>query len=140
MEPSQPTMSTPSPSKKPRTMNALVKVTVALVVVALAVAAWMMWTAMTNKAEEETPTASVTINSNGYTPATIKISKGQDITWTNDDTDPHQIVGDQGSPAGFKSEQALNKGDSYSFTFEDTGTYYYHDVNNVGMKGVIVVQ
>jgi plastocyanin len=121
-------------------MRTLVKLTAALVVLALVVGGLMVWNAMSNKAQEETPTASISITHNGYTPATIKITKGQDITWVNDDGKPHQIVGDQGSPPGFKSEEALNKGDSYSYTFEDAGMYHYHDVNNIDAKGVIIVE
>jgi plastocyanin len=144
MEPAtqlQPAAAPPaSRAKKPAMKRWLVPTTAVLAVIALAVAGWMLWDNMNNQAEEETPTASVSISKGGFTPATIKIKKGQDITWTNDDNQPHQIAGDEGSPSGFKSNEALNKGDSYSFTFEESGTYHYHDSPSVENKGVIVVE
>jgi plastocyanin len=146
----QPTSITPqpdpmAPSQPPvkttvRRKNWLLPLTLVLVLVALVVAGWMWLSAMNQQAEEETPTVSVSITDSGFTPATVKIKKGQDVTWTNQDSKAHKLVGDANSPAGFKSDEALNKGDSYTFTFEESGTYTYHDEQLIENKGTVVVE
>lgn len=141
MEPTLPTTPPASPPSTPKKAPRwLVAVTIGLIVVAAAVAAWMLWTNMTNQTAEETPTATVSITDSGFSPATLKIQKGQDVTWTNQTNAPHQIVADENKPEGFKTSEALDNGDSYTFTFEDTGTYNYHDPDNIDHKGVIVVE
>ena len=76
-------------------------------------------------------TASVSITSSGPSPATITVSAGTVLTWTNDDTKPHQIAADphpsNDSIPGFESDTSLLPGDSLSFAFEDQGLYTYHD-------------
>ena len=117
----------------------LVPTTIVLVVIALAVGAWMMLSGMKSAAVAETPTAAVTITDNGFTPATIQIQKGQDVTWTNQSHSPVQIVGDLKS-TGLQTSQALKPGDSYSFTFDDSGTFNYHDPSNLNHKGVVIAE
>lgn len=87
----------------------------------------------------------ISINANGFTPATIKIKQGQSITWTNTDDKPHQPATDpypaQNGLAGFKSEEPLNKNETFSFTFDKPGTYTYHDnLNPLKLKGTVVVE
>lgn len=83
----------------------------------------------------------VTITGSGFEPATIRIKKGQTIVWLNQDKRPHQIVADQSSASSIDSEDPLSTGDSYSFTFDQTGTYGYHDTTNAtNFKGTIDVE
>lgn len=89
--------------------------------------------------------ASVAINAQGFTPATIKIKKGQSVTWINTDNKPHQPATDpypseDGLP-GFKAEEPLNKNDTFSFTFDKPGSFAYHDrLNPIKVKGTVVVE
>jgi plastocyanin len=142
MEPTLPTTtSSATPPRAPKKIPRwLIAVTIGLVVLAVAVAAWMMWTNITNQAAEETPTAMVAITDVGFSPATLKIQKGQDVTWTNQTNAPQHLVADEGQPQGFQTSEALDNGDTYTFTFEDAGTYNYHNPNNIDHKGVIVVE
>lgn len=78
-----------------------------------------------------------------FSPATITVSQGATVTWTNQDSTDHQIINDAtGSNAEgaiFKSNP-LPKGSSYSFTFTTPGTYPYHCSIHPSMKGTITVK
>ncbi len=129
-----------TPTATPKTKPWLVPLVVVLLVVALGVVAWMFFQNSNDKASEETPTAVVTITDDGYTPATIQVKKGQDITWKNQTSKSKQLTSDEGKPAGFATSEALGRGDTYSFTFDQTGTFHYHDPDNVGHKGTVIVE
>jgi len=88
--------------------------------------------------------ASVSITKDGFVPATIQIKKGSQVTWTNNDTNLHQVVTDS-HPAhtnlkGLDSDP-LAAGESFTFTFEKTGTFSYHDeMNPLNIKGTVIVK
>jgi plastocyanin len=71
--------------------------------------------------------ADVTISADGITPQTIQVSKGQQVKITNNDTAAHRLTADQTALPGFDSTEALNTGDSYTYTFQKSGTYHYYD-------------
>ena len=58
------------------------------------------------------------------------MSAGTEVTWTNDDTTPHDVTSTDGpgtdaaTTSTFASE-TLAQGDTFSFTFDEPGTYYY---------------
>jgi plastocyanin len=99
---------------------------------------------------EETQTlvtneAQVTITKDGFVPAAITVAKGTQVTWTNTDTEPHQVAADpypkNDSIPGFDSTIVLQQDESYSFTFEQSGTYTYHDeINALILKGTVLVE
>ncbi len=94
-----------------------------------------------------TTNAKVTITKDGMIPATITVIKGSQITFINTDIKPHQIASDphpthDGLP-GFDSEEALKKDESFSFIFENSGKFSYHDhlnPNNSKFTGTVIVQ
>ena len=69
-----------------------------------------------------------------FKPAEITIKKGDTITWTNQDSAPHDISGDT-----FQSNP-LVKGQSFSFAFDSVGTFNYICGIHPSMKGKIIVQ
>lgn len=77
------------------------------------------------------PTANVTINEKGFSPATLTVKAGTQVTWTNSGKKPHQVAADphplNNSIEGFDSNTTLLPMDSESFVFEDKGTYTLHD-------------
>src|ERR1041384_4890029 len=90
--------------------------------------------------ENESMGGEISITDSGVDASTILIAKGTDITWTNDDDMPHRIVSDDAN-AGLDSGEALSKGDSYTHTFEEAGTYSYYDPTDItGLKGTVIVQ
>ncbi len=79
--------------------------------------------------------AKVSIANFAFDPATLTITTGTTVTWTNNDTASHTVAGDDGS-WGSKS---LAKGDTFSFTFTQAGTFSYHCGVHPSMKATITV-
>lgn len=79
----------------------------------------------------------VTIAQTGFRPGTINIAAGETVTWVNRDSSgaSHQVVADDGS---FTSP-ILKQGATYSRTFEDAGTFKYHDGLRPTFTGVVGV-
>ncbi len=91
--------------------------------------------------DEAANTNEVSYDSDGFSPATISVEVGTKVTWTNDSgsdmwvaSDPHPVHTD------FSRFDQLKSGDSYSFTFEEAGTYEYHNHLNSGDTGSVVVK
>jgi plastocyanin len=81
----------------------------------------------------------ITIKNFAFSPASLTVKSGTTVTWTNQDSVPHIVASDTGSPAAFTSD-SLSTGDSYTFTFTQAGEYTYHCSIHPSMKGTIVVQ
>ena len=87
----------------------------------------------------------VRITSSGFEPATIIVKKGDSLRFVNQDQKVHRIVSDPHPThallPGFDSIEPLEQAESYSFIFEKTGTFTYHDeLNPLTLKGTVVVQ
>jgi plastocyanin len=78
----------------------------------------------------------VTISNFAFDPKELTVSKGTKVTWTNNDSVNHTITSDSGA---FESGD-LAKGDSFSFTFNDTGSFSYHCKIHPLMTAKIIVQ
>lgn len=83
----------------------------------------------------------VTISKEGFVPQAMEIKKGQSVTWTNTGTNAYYILGDiPGSATGFDSAGKLEPGDTFTYTFDETGTFAYHDRENpIASKGTVTV-
>ncbi|MCZ7399530.1 MAG: cupredoxin family copper-binding protein [Candidatus Methanoperedens sp.] len=86
---------------------------------------------------ETQPAAPNTVEIKGFAfnPDTITIAKGTTVTWTNQDSVQHTVTGignDIDSPI-------LSPGQTYSFTFNDTGTFEYQCHIHPTMKGKVIV-
>ena len=77
----------------------------------------------------------VSIQNYAFSPSTLTIQKGANVTWKNDDSVQHTVVSD--SPAF--SSPLLNTDGTYTFQFNSTGTYPYHCSIHTYMKGTITV-
>ncbi|MEX2458116.1 MAG: cupredoxin family copper-binding protein [Actinomycetota bacterium] len=86
-----------------------------------------------------TPTAAapdrVAIEGVAFRPADLPVPAGAEVTWTNDDPTAHTVTADGG---GFDSG-VLDAGQSFSWTFETTGTVTYFCAIHPVMKGSITV-
>lgn len=78
----------------------------------------------------------VTIEDNAFNPATVTISAGDTVRWTNLDSTTHTVTG---TGTNFGSEN-LNQGDSYEFLFTDPGTYEYYCEIHPSMTGTVIVE
>ena len=82
--------------------------------------------------------AAVTIDGFAFGPQTLTVARGTTVTWTNKDDEPHTVVNDADTRL-FKSA-ALDTDDSFSFTFDQPGTYKYFCSIHPRMQGTITVQ
>ncbi|MEK9184849.1 MAG: hypothetical protein AAB866_01640 [Patescibacteria group bacterium] len=106
--------------------------------------------------EQETTTTprtyTIEILSSGFSPSTLTINSGDVVTWTNRDSysshwpasaihPAHSVYPETGGCIGSKFDacQGLSNGETYSFTFNEKGTWKYHDHLNPSETGTIIV-
>jgi plastocyanin len=90
---------------------------------------------------------------NKFDPATVTITKGGTVTWTNTSSMQHTVTDDPVKavnkadaqlPPGVQPWDAglVNPGQTFSHTFDVVGTYKYFCVphESLGMLGTVVVQ
>jgi len=82
----------------------------------------------------ENPT--VNIEDFAFSPPSLTVKIRTAVTWLNKDDIPHTVVS---KTRMFKSK-ALDTGDSFSFTFNEAGTYEYFCSLHPHMMGTIVVE
>ena len=82
------------------------------------------------------PTVEVKIDNFSFTPATVTVKAGTQITWTNGDDIPHTVVSDNQS---FKSK-VLDTDEKFTFTASKPGTYSYFCSIHPKMTGKLVVE
>ncbi|MEK6897300.1 MAG: hypothetical protein AABW93_02100 [Nanoarchaeota archaeon] len=99
----------------------------------------------------------IEITSSGLIPATIEISKGDTVTWVNKDVEKHwpasaihpthrvypgsdiEKCGTGEEKSIFDSCRGLATGESWSFTFNEVGSWSYHDHLVNGLFGKVIV-
>lgn len=100
----------------------------------------------------------IEITSAGFSPGTLTISKGTTVTWVNKDTEPHwpasaihpthtvypgssiEKCGTAEQGNIFDACRGLAEGERWSFTFNEIGSWGYHDHLNVNLFGKIIVE
>jgi plastocyanin len=77
----------------------------------------------------------IDITNFAFVPATVTISKGTTVVWTEQDSGiSHTVTG-----TGFDSGP-LSQGQTFNQTFNDAGTFNYHCSIHSNMTGTIIVQ
>lgn len=101
--------------------------------------------------DEETPKATtvqtpsqaiaeVIMLNSAFEPRELTVKAPTTVVWTNQDSYAHTVTaGTRGNPSGL-FDQDVNGGESFSFTFEEPGTYEYYCDIHPGMDGAVVVQ
>jgi plastocyanin len=75
-----------------------------------------------------------------FVPQELTVAVGTTVTWKNEDSFPHTVTsGIRDSPTGLFDE-TVNAGQTFSFTFDEAGTYNYYCRIHPGMDGVIIVE
>jgi len=97
----------------------------------------MSHTGVMQKAEKIAPNT-IEVKGYAFAPAKITIKKGTTITWINYDIAPHTITVDNPNQKGPKSK-LFGKGEKFTYTFSEKGTYAYHCEPHPYMKAVIEV-
>lgn len=71
-----------------------------------------------------------------FMPEAITVKVGTEVTWTNNDSVKHNVVGDDLKEL---NGPLIGKGETYSYTFEKAGTFSYFCEPHPYMKGTVVV-
>lgn len=101
------------------------------------------WSTQTNLDKSAVESDSVSIladtwqyqSTKAYAPSVIKVSSGTTVTWTNNDTILHTVTDLGGEfDSGF-----IQDGESWKYTFDSAGTYYYFCSIHPWMRGAVIV-
>ncbi|WP_308298892.1 cupredoxin family copper-binding protein [Streptomyces sp. GESEQ-35] len=88
--------------------------------------------------EASAATYRVTMQGYAFSPANLTVPAGSTVTWTNQDTAPHDVKTTSG-PVSIHSPM-LDKGESWSFTFGTAGAYGYYCTVHPDMTAGITVR
>ena len=97
---------------------------------------------VTSTAVSPIPPNSVVIQNYKFIPQKIIVAKGTKVTWINNDSSPHSV----NSRDGLFDSTALQQGQTFSYTFDKTGTFDYVDKVNLQLNptpsplGTVVVE
>ena len=80
--------------------------------------------------------ATVVISGFAFAPASLTVTAGTTVVWTNKDDEVHSVAGEHGL---FRSG-GLDTGERFSFRFDKPGTYHYACTLHTRMAGTIIVQ
>ncbi len=108
--------------------------------------------ATTAPQEETTPGNTIEISPSGFSPQTLTITIGKTVTFVNKDSiehwpasgihPTHALYPESGGCIGSKFDacKGLVPGETFKFTFNENGSWSYHDHLNPSTKGTIVVE
>jgi plastocyanin len=94
----------------------------------------------------------IEITSSGFSPQRITINQGETVTWVNRNNEEHwpasaqhpthRVYPTTGGCLGstFDACKGLAQGEEWSFTFDEKGSWNYHDHLNPGLFGTVVVE
>ncbi len=102
---------------------------------------------------EDSSDVQVSLAGIAFEPEALEIQAGTTVTWTNEDDILHTVTsGDgkkqgvpgvsedvPGKPDGVFARKLDGAGTTFTFTFEETGTFEYFCAIHAGMTGTIVV-
>ena len=79
-----------------------------------------------------------------YSPSEVTVEVGTTVTWTNDDGVLHTVTSgtsadNVGTPDGLFDSGFLNEGESWSYTFTETGEFDYYCSPHPWMIGKVIV-
>jgi plastocyanin len=94
---------------------------------------------LSSSSETATTASSVEIEivNSAFSPSYLEVPVGTTVTWTNKDTVPHTVSGED---LMFDDSSMLDFGKSFSQTFTEPGTHSYHCSPHPNMTGTIVVK
>lgn len=89
-----------------------------------------------NTDSQTVTTDEVEIEGFAFSPTSIKIKKGTTVTWTNKDSVEHTVTGVDGADM---DSGLFGKGETFSYTFNEVGTFGYICEPHPSMKGEVTV-
>lgn len=111
----------------------------------------------TSPADSPPESNTIYLTSSGFQPSELTVQQGETVTWVNNASSPMWVASNRhpthtnyaGSTLrehcqnGDQSSAAFDQcsaGDEFSFTFEKTGDWGYHNHENPGQGGTITVE
>jgi uncharacterized protein (TIGR03118 family) len=88
-----------------------------------------------NAGSDSAPATPIQIDRLRFTPVTVEVAVGAQVTWTNKENLLHDVTADDNQ----YSSSALAVDETYSHTFTAPGTYAYHCSIHPFMKATVVV-
>jgi len=91
--------------------------------------------------QERSNSSIVTINilgdrgANSFKPANIVVNLGTNVTWVNEDSQPHSVT----APGAFDSGMIAPNGGKWTWVAAVAGTFTYSSIVNPSMSGTITV-
>jgi plastocyanin len=119
--------------------------TVLAVVVVAGIAAGVILTnreATRQASAASAPAAEVTIAESGLSAPTLTVQKDQSVIWRVEDSGQHQLTlsSSNTDAPGFGAGARLAQGETYSYVFGKTGTFYYYDaLHPLQYRGEVIV-
>lgn len=78
----------------------------------------------------------VVIENDAFDPSSSDVATGSEVTWTNKDAVEHTVTSDD----GLFDSGTIAESETFSFTFDEAGTYNYHCSIHPSMTGQITVE
>lgn len=83
----------------------------------------------------------ITIQGNAFQPASLTVKKGTTVTWTNKDSYAHTVTsGISPNPNGTFNGNNVSSNQTFSFKFDNAGSFDYFCMIHTQMKAKIIVQ
>ena len=91
--------------------------------------------------ETELPDGSILSSITNFSFGAVTAGVGEEVTWANSDSVPHTVTsGSRGTPDGAFDSGVFQPGESFSTSFDETGTYTVTCTLHPQMTGVVVVR
>ena len=104
---------------------------------ALAVAGLLVFLNLPFAGPAAAATQQVMMQGYAFSPAALTVRVGDTVTWIQHDEAPHDVV-TTSAPVAFRSPQ-LSAGQSWSYTFQQPGTYQYYCSVHPDMRASVTV-
>ena len=77
-----------------------------------------------------------------YIPLNLEVTRGTNVIWVNDDSVPHtvQSQNDKGEIIGLFNSAPLQTGETFEYTFDESGEYNYYCSFHPWRVGIITVR
>lgn len=92
-------------------------------------------TTPTQQAASDDPSSEIGIANFRFGPGELEVKAGTKVTWTNQDGTRHTVTSDD----DVFDSGSMENGGTFSFTFNEAGTFTYHCNFHPGMVGTVIV-
>lgn len=120
-----------------------------IVLLLVILAAGLAWFIVADQDESDDPAASegveiTTTAEAGFLPGTVLITPDTTVTWLNQGDEPVWVASnphpDHDGLPGLDAGEPIFPGETYSYTFTETGEHSYHDHLNPETNGTVIVE